>query len=295
MAVHPKHELLVHIIDPSRSVEGNFRVYTVADRRRPGAQRPAWPPRRKTAIELIDAEAKKHVVLREDIEKLQASTKSLMPEGFEKQVKPRGASPTCWSSSRSAASTCRCRSTRSPPSSAPRGMFYDEDADAERLIFADWSPKTFEGVPFLLVDPQGDTIAQRDPAVRPAGQAPADDAQVGHAAVQRAGQGDPPALAASAAGASPTASKGSVSHDRAAALRRRPDRGPQAATTASTSPTTSAASTCPARSSPSTSAASSSATWRSRRSGPSRSRKIELVKGDDRTAPVVMAVTVETR
>ena len=41
MAVHPKKELLVHILDPSRSVEGNFRVYTVADRRRPRAHRPA--------------------------------------------------------------------------------------------------------------------------------------------------------------------------------------------------------------------------------------------------------------
>ena len=30
MAVHPKHELLTHIIDPSRSVEGNFRIYSVA-------------------------------------------------------------------------------------------------------------------------------------------------------------------------------------------------------------------------------------------------------------------------
>ena len=30
MAVHPKDELLVHILDPSRSVEGNFRLYTVA-------------------------------------------------------------------------------------------------------------------------------------------------------------------------------------------------------------------------------------------------------------------------
>jgi len=29
MAVHPKRELLTHVIDPSRSVEGNYRVYTV--------------------------------------------------------------------------------------------------------------------------------------------------------------------------------------------------------------------------------------------------------------------------
>ncbi len=29
MAVHPKHELLTHILDPNRSVEGNFRIYSV--------------------------------------------------------------------------------------------------------------------------------------------------------------------------------------------------------------------------------------------------------------------------
>lgn len=29
MAVHPKAELLTHIIDPSRNVEGNFRLYNV--------------------------------------------------------------------------------------------------------------------------------------------------------------------------------------------------------------------------------------------------------------------------
>jgi hypothetical protein len=37
-----------------------------------------------------------------------------------------------------------------------RGMFYDENALMERLVFDDWSPKTVEGVPFHLVDPLGD-------------------------------------------------------------------------------------------------------------------------------------------
>jgi len=40
-----------------------------------------------------------------------------------------------------------------------RGMFHSLDADVERLIFADWKPKTFAGVPFHLVDPQGDRVA----------------------------------------------------------------------------------------------------------------------------------------
>ena len=35
-----------------------------------------------------------------------------------------------------------------------KGMFYSHDADMERLIFDDWTPKTFAGVPFQLVDPQ---------------------------------------------------------------------------------------------------------------------------------------------
>jgi hypothetical protein len=35
-------------------------------------------------------------------------------------------------------------------------MFNSESADPERLIFSDWSPKTFKGVPFVLTDPQGE-------------------------------------------------------------------------------------------------------------------------------------------
>jgi hypothetical protein len=34
-------------------------------------------------------------------------------------------------------------------------MFYDEAAPAERLVFRDWSPKEFNGVPFQLIDPNG--------------------------------------------------------------------------------------------------------------------------------------------
>jgi uncharacterized protein len=37
-----------------------------------------------------------------------------------------------------------------------RGMFYSPDAPVERLVFDDWSPKVFHGVPFNLVDPRGD-------------------------------------------------------------------------------------------------------------------------------------------
>jgi hypothetical protein len=39
-----------------------------------------------------------------------------------------------------------------------RGMFHSKDSDPERLIFPDWTPKTVDGVPFILVDPQGDRV-----------------------------------------------------------------------------------------------------------------------------------------
>lgn len=63
MAVHPKHELLIHLIDPSRSVEGNFRVYTVSmlDGR---VLSGLLASESRTAIELVDAEAKRHALQR---------------------------------------------------------------------------------------------------------------------------------------------------------------------------------------------------------------------------------------
>ncbi len=39
-----------------------------------------------------------------------------------------------------------------------RGMFYDSEAEPERLVFPNWSPKIVEGVPFVLVDPKGDQV-----------------------------------------------------------------------------------------------------------------------------------------
>jgi hypothetical protein len=38
-----------------------------------------------------------------------------------------------------------------------KGMFFDEEDTVGRLIFRDWSPKTVGEVPFILVDPEKDT------------------------------------------------------------------------------------------------------------------------------------------
>lgn len=156
MAVHTKAELLTNVIDPSRSVEGNFRVYTVVTEQG-RVINGLMASETKTSIELYDSEGKKNIVLREDIDQLLASSKSLMPEGFEKQV--------------TAADiinlleflTARGKYLPIPlhkvaTSVSTVGMFISETADVERLIFPDWSPKVFHGVPFNLIDPQGDRV-----------------------------------------------------------------------------------------------------------------------------------------
>ncbi len=152
MAVHPKAELLIHIMDPNRSVEGNYRVYVVTtqDGR---VLNGLLASESKTAIELFDAQAKKHVILREDIDQLVATPKSLMPEGFEKQLSPEGLVnllefltqrgkylPLALDKAATVVTT--------------RGMFHSEEAQAERLVFPEWGAKTFAGVPFLLIDPR---------------------------------------------------------------------------------------------------------------------------------------------
>ena len=59
-----------------------------------------------------------------------------------------------------------------------RGMFEDPEAEPERLVFPDWSPKIVDGVPFVLVDPQGRQGAECRAALRSARQVPPAHAQI---------------------------------------------------------------------------------------------------------------------
>jgi uncharacterized protein len=154
MAVHTKEHLLTDIIDPSRSVEGNFRVYTVSTRSG-RVLTGLLSSESRTAIELFDADGKRQTVLREDIDELAAGSKSLMPDGFEKQVSRKDLTDLL------EFLTERGKYLPLPLGKAAtvvstRGMFYGEEVVGERLVFSDWTPKTFAGVPFHLVDPQGD-------------------------------------------------------------------------------------------------------------------------------------------
>jgi putative membrane-bound dehydrogenase-like protein len=157
MSTHPKSELLVHIMDPSRSVEANYRVYMVTlqnGRFLTGL----LASETKTSIEVVDSQANRHRIPRDTIEELLATDKSLMPDGFEKQLSRDELVDLL---------EFLTQRVRYVPLSIEKvatavstlGLFSDKDAISERLVFADWSPKTFHGVPFKLVDPKGTEVA----------------------------------------------------------------------------------------------------------------------------------------
>jgi putative membrane-bound dehydrogenase-like protein len=155
-AALPRSELLVQILDPSRSVEGNFLQYTVATRDG-RVINGILASESKTSVELLDAEAKRQVVLRDEIDAINASKKSLMPEGFEKQITPSDLNDLlAFLTQRGKYMPLDLHKAATIVST--KGMFEDADDQDERLIFPDWSPKTFEGVPFVLVDPEGDRV-----------------------------------------------------------------------------------------------------------------------------------------
>ncbi len=153
MAVHPKSELLTHIIDPSRSVEGNFRIYTVvrADGR---VMNGMLASETRTSITLIDTEAKETSIQREDIEELLASRRSLMPEGFEKQMTNEELS-NLLEFLTNKGKYVPVLLDRYATAISTKGLFSNGDNGPDRMLFPDWRPKMFNEVPFLVTDPLG--------------------------------------------------------------------------------------------------------------------------------------------
>lgn len=153
MAVHPKSELIVHILDPHRSVEGNFRSYTVVlnDGK---VMNGMMAGESKTSIEIIDVEGKTTAIQRDDIDQLVVTNKSLMPEGFEKQMNDTEFTNLLEFLTQKGKYIPLPLDKVATVSTA-KGMFFADEGTVERLIFPDWKPKTFQGIPFLLIDPQG--------------------------------------------------------------------------------------------------------------------------------------------
>jgi putative membrane-bound dehydrogenase-like protein len=79
---NPRSEILVNILDPNRSVEGNFRLWVVTTHDGQ-AYAGRLDTESQTTIELLDLTGVKHALQRKDIKSMQVSPISIMPEGFE--------------------------------------------------------------------------------------------------------------------------------------------------------------------------------------------------------------------
>ncbi len=154
MFVHTKEHLLTEILDPSRSVEGNYRIYTVVTNKGV-VLNGLLAGESKTAIELYDAEGKKQTILRDDIDTLAGSTKSLMPDGFEKQLDRKQLTdllefltqrqkylPLALDKAATIAST--------------KVLLHSDNSITPLLVFQDWGLKKVGEVPFIVIDPKDD-------------------------------------------------------------------------------------------------------------------------------------------
>jgi putative membrane-bound dehydrogenase-like protein len=156
IAVRDRAEILIDILDPNRSVEGNYRQYTI-ETKKGTVLAGLLAAETRTTVELLDQEGKRHVVLREDIDSLTSSKLSLMPEGFEKLPKEELVSLLEFLTARGKYFPLPLG--KAATITSVRGMFYSRDSQAERLVFRTWGHQEFGGVPFQVIDPRGGTIS----------------------------------------------------------------------------------------------------------------------------------------
>lgn len=151
MAVHPKAEILMNVLDPSRSVENNFRVYqiltvngTVISGMLAGES--------ANSMRLIDTQGKEQQVLREDIEQMTASPKSLMPEGFESSItKQEMADLLTFLNQRGKFTPLLLSSAATL--SGPIGLPNFRGGENDKIEFESYGTTEVEGVPFEIQDP----------------------------------------------------------------------------------------------------------------------------------------------
>ena len=157
MAVHPKHEILMNVLDPSRSVESNFQTYQVltADGKVINGM---LAGESANSIRLINTQGKEEQVLRADIEEMIASVKSLMPEGFESSINMQEMADLLTFLSARGRYTPLTLSTAATLSGA-KGLPGMRGAPGDKFEFPTYGTFQIEGVPFEIQDPQEGRVA----------------------------------------------------------------------------------------------------------------------------------------
>ena len=171
MAVHPKAEILMNVLDPSRSVENNFRTYqilTVDGSVFSGM----LAGESANSMRLIDSQGKEKQVLREDIEEMNASVKSLMPEGFEGSISQQEMADLLAFLNQRGRYTPLLLSTAATVSSA-KGLPGFRGGPGDTFAFTSYGTVQIEGVPFEIQDPLEGRVPNMIALQSPRGRFPA--------------------------------------------------------------------------------------------------------------------------
>ncbi len=88
IGVRAKDEILAEILDPNRSVEANYVLWTL-ETKSGDTLSGRLDTETQTSVEIYDLQGQKHAVQRKDIASLEASNQSIMPTGLE-QVGEQG-------------------------------------------------------------------------------------------------------------------------------------------------------------------------------------------------------------
>lgn len=157
MAVHPKEEILMNVLDPSRSVENNFRTYQILTTE--GAVfNGMLAGESANAMRLINSQGKEEQILRKDIDEMNASVKSLMPEGFESlMTKQEMADLLTFLSNRGKYTPIALSSAATL--SGTKGLPGFRNAQGDKFEFKTYGNVSVEGIPFELQDPQEGRVA----------------------------------------------------------------------------------------------------------------------------------------
>jgi putative membrane-bound dehydrogenase-like protein len=81
IGIRPPQEILAEIVDPNRSVEANYRLWT-AETKTGETYSGRLDTESQTAVELLDLTGQRHSLQRKDLTSLKASVLSIMPEGL---------------------------------------------------------------------------------------------------------------------------------------------------------------------------------------------------------------------
>ncbi len=147
----------MNILDPSRSVESNFKTYQVltSDGK---VITGMLAGESANSIRVINTQGKEEQVLRSDISELNASSKSLMPEGFESSIAKQEMADLLAFLNQRGRYTPLTLSTAATLSGA-KGLPGFRGAPGDKFEFSTYGTLTIEGVPFEIQDPQEGRVA----------------------------------------------------------------------------------------------------------------------------------------